>query len=108
MRGLNQLAMNLFQNHLYLSQYFMIPKSQNPVTSGLQKRSSALIAIKLLSMLAAIGFDHQLGFKAGKINDIGFNHHLTSELEFTQPACPQVSPQQPFGIGCLTSQLFGK
>lgn len=100
--------MNLFQNRLYLSQYFMIPKSQNAVTSGLQKRSSALIAIKLFSMLAAIGFDHQLGFKAGKINDIGFDHHLASELGSTQAACSQVSPQQLFGIGCLASQLFGK
>jgi hypothetical protein len=100
--------MNLFQNRLCLSQYLMIPKSQNPVTSGFQKRSPALIALKLFSMLSAIGFDHQPGFKAGKINDIGFNDHLASELESTQPACPQVSPQQSFGIGCFVSQLFGE
>jgi hypothetical protein len=59
----------------------MIPESQKPVTSSLQKLRSPSIAVQLFCMLAAIGFDHQLRFKARKIIYVGLNHHLASKLE---------------------------
>jgi hypothetical protein len=82
-RGYNQFVMNTLKNDLRPVQYFMIPKSQNPVAQGFQIGRPLSISVLLFLMLATIGLNHQLDVQARKINDVWLNHHLASEPETT-------------------------
>jgi hypothetical protein len=95
--------MNTLKNSLRPGQYFMIPKSQNPIAQGFQIGRPLAISILLFRMLATVGLNHQLGFEACEVNDVRLNHQLASELETTKPMRPQMMPQQAFCIRHLTS-----
>jgi hypothetical protein len=107
-RGFNQFVMNTLKNGLRPGQYFMIPKSQNPVAQGFQICRPLVFSVLLFPMLATIGLNHQLDFEARKINDVRLNHQLASESETTETTRPQVMPQQTFSIRHLTSEQPGQ
>ena len=92
MRGFNQFVMNSLKNGLRPVQYFIIPKSQNPVAQGFQIGRPLSISVLLFLMLTTISLNHQLGFDAGEINDVRLNHQLAPEPETTETTRPQVIP----------------
>jgi hypothetical protein len=85
--------MNALKNGLRPVQYFMIPKSQNPVAQGFQIGRPLSISVLLFLMLTTIGLNHQLGFEAREINDVRLNYQLAPKSETTETTRPQVMPQ---------------
>jgi hypothetical protein len=100
--------MNTLKNGLRLGQNLMIPESQNPVTQGFQIGRPLAISVLLHLMLATIGLNHQLGFKADKINNVRLDHQLAPEPETTATTRPKLMPQQAFCIRHLTSEQPGQ
>jgi len=82
-RGYNQFVINSLKNDLRPVQYFMIPKSKNPVAQAFQIGRPFAISLLLFLMLTTIGLNHQLDVQARKIKDVRLNHHLASEPETT-------------------------
>jgi hypothetical protein len=75
--GFNQITMYLLKYRIDISQYFVIPESHNLIIQRFEKQASLIVLFHLLQVLSAIDLDYQSRFQTQKIDNIGFNDHLT-------------------------------
>ena len=85
----------------------MIPEANNPIPQRFKSGTSFGVIAFLFGVLPAISFNNQLGFETNKIDDVGLNNDLTSELVTLQAASSKMPPQQLFGIGGVPAQCAG-
>jgi len=102
-RGHFQAAENLFQHRLDIIQDFVIPKPQDAVAQSFQMLGSGRVLFFLIGMLPAVGFYDELRLETGEVNDVRFDRQLASELEASQSAISQATPQQSFGVRCAAA-----
>jgi hypothetical protein len=73
-------------------QYLMIPETHDSVSNGFEPGGSSGILFGLFSVLPPIGFDNQSGLQTYKIDNVGFNHHLTPKFITSQSTVSQMFP----------------
>jgi hypothetical protein len=79
-------AQNLFQHAINISDYVVVPKSQDEITHGFQNRGSICITRALPLVLAAIKLKDEFGLPTKEIHDKAFNRDLSLELPTSKPA----------------------
>jgi len=75
-----QFEKNQCQDTFKIRHYFLVPESQHTITMFSQQASSALILLRLLSVLGAVGLDGKTCDGAREIRDKFADRELTSEL----------------------------
>jgi hypothetical protein len=79
------------QYTLKIGQYIGIPEAQNPVSLDVYESVAATVC-KVLGVLTAVHFDHELSFTADKIGDVWLDGFLADELEAAQSPVSQREP----------------
>ena len=105
-------SMKRFENGLediiHPSQHVAIPESQDAKPMGPEECISMLVTRSLIEVLAPIQLDNDCGFKADEIADIHAERMLPSEFEATQLSASQASPETPFSLRLIRTQLAGE
>ena len=101
-RDLN-LARDLLQNAVHISQDFVVPKADEPVTMGFDDAGSHFVAVSI-GMLTAIQFDSEAQTAACKINNGLADRKLAGELDPQKFAIPQIRPEFAFRISRIAAQ----
>jgi hypothetical protein len=97
-------AQYLFKNPIDVSQYVIVPKTQNKIATQLQIPGSARILLGLLDVLPTIKFDHKLRVRTAEVDDKSIERHLSPKLQATKPPIAQLEPQITLGIGLMPAQ----
>lgn len=74
-----QFSLDRLINAIDIRQHIVIPETQDP--ESLFAQPAIALRVRLASMLPAIDFQHQPGFKAGEIDDEFADGLLSPELE---------------------------
>jgi hypothetical protein len=87
-----------------VGQYVIVPETKNLKPGITQILVSALVVWLLHLVLATIEFDDQHGIERNKVNDVGVNAVLASELGIEDLFLPQVLPHEPFRVCRIAAQ----
>jgi len=71
---------NTFQDSINVCEYFMVPKSDDPITLILQERCPSLVGLYLYRVLPAVKFDDETSFWTTEIYNEGRNKVLTTKF----------------------------
>ncbi len=85
----------------------MIPDPQNTIGRLFQDQGPTRVVRRGVSVLAAVEFDDQLGFEAGKVREVAVDRRLAAELEAVEGAASEASPQDGFGPGLFLTETAG-
>jgi hypothetical protein len=78
----------------------VVPEAYDAEAPLAEIRRSAPVDLRVV--LAAVGLDDQLALEAGEIGNEGADAVLNPEFQ-AETATSQSRPQEPLGIGCVTS-----
>jgi hypothetical protein len=81
------------------------PEPEHAKAHFVQPFISPCIVCKLIAMMVAIHFDHQLRAQAGKVDEVGTNRKLPSKLASHELPAAQAVPEPPFDPGHLPPQM---
>ena len=82
---------------------FIVPEAQNAPALALQLGVTLLVFTRA-SMLAAIGFDHQMRFNASEVDNVWCDGELAPKSP-TQPVFAECFPQHLFSVCHVPAQL---
>jgi hypothetical protein len=99
-----QKFQNSCKHFVSTQQRVVIPKSQDTITSIVQKPAALSIRFAHRRMLPAVNLDDEPFLHTNKIHDIRRDRILSPELESTKFTGPQTSPEFPLGVGLIFPQ----
>lgn len=83
--------------------YFMVPKTQDGISSTIQPHGSCFVR-QVSSMMKPIDFDNQPFFPTQKIDDVGPEWDLSRKFISIQPPVSQIPPEPIFFLGFVPPQ----
>ena len=92
------------KHFVHICEHLIVPKPEDSVVPGFQKRSSLFIFRRKIGMLGAIQLNNKAFLDCAKVSEVGPDWMLTPEFCVLHPAAPQVSPQNSFCVGLLATQ----
>lgn len=98
-----QNGRNMFQDSINICEYFMVPKSDDPIALILQERCPSLVGLYLYGMLPAVKFDYEPSFWTTGIYNKGRNNVLAAKFSAVDLPAAQVSPQIWLGFCQITA-----
>jgi hypothetical protein len=96
---------NHFNAVVGLFQNLVVPETDNPESTSIQKSRARFIAFTLFGMLAAVDFNDQSGVDACEVDNEPANRVLPSKLEAVKRPPAQPVPKPLLGIGHLLAQF---
>ena len=93
MGGRAKRKYDTFGNSLAILEDLIVPKSHDLETLRFQPAASSCITFFANGVLAAINFEHQLGFETDEINDVGTNGSLAPKAPVFDPPITQQCPK---------------
>ena len=101
---LRQRIVDTVQHGVRLRQHIVVPIAQDAPTALLEIVHALVVISDGLDMLTSIEFDDNAAFRTRKISNEQSDRMLAAEFPPGQCAIPQVSPQQSFGIGLISTK----
>jgi hypothetical protein len=89
--------MNGHQHGFSLLKHLIVPIPQDDIALAAKPRVA--LPIRLASVLAAVGFEHELVFHADEIDDVRAKRHLAFELQAQETVGTEVVPQSLLCLG---------
>ena len=86
-----------FDNARHVSQYVIIPESQNAIVV-IGKPFIANFIARIFGMLSTVQLDYKASFATNKVDRVRSNRFLPNKLDSIQPSRPQSVPQRFFRI----------
>ncbi len=102
-RGINQEAMNSFQDSLKIFKNVIIPKTHNAKASSFEICSPLTILAGLIHMFTTIQLNNQVVLQRTKINDIGTDRLLPPEFYARNLSRTELKPEPLFSISLIMS-----
>ncbi len=75
-----QNSRNTFQDSINVCEYFMVPKSDDPITLILQERCPSPVGLYSYCVLPAVKFDDEISFWTTEIHNEGRNNVLAAKF----------------------------
>ena len=69
---------------------------------------AALVAFRVVGMLAAVEFDDQARIEAGEVGDVGADGSLAAEAVAVELASAEARPEMLFGVGGVFAEFAGE
>ena len=103
--NLIKVALNGVQDAFQVRVHLVVPEAHNAKTACFQNLSANRVVFtrRLFSVLGAVQFDNQPGFKTHEIHNVTSNGPLTAKLD-VQETISQGTPQQAFFRGLFLTQ----
>ena len=89
---------NRLDNTISINEYFIVPKTHNDKPGLLQNVGTSNVLQTLAIMLTSVKFDHDVPFKADKIENEISEGMLSAEFAIFQLSAFEVLPQFVLGI----------
>jgi len=90
------------------AQHVIVPETENAVSGLSQISRPPRVGCATNHVLRTVKFYDQSALKAHEIHDVASNRMLTSELETTELAGPQMSPDQSLGVSGTLPKSAGE
>ena len=92
------------KHFVHICKHLIVPKPEDSVVPGFQKRSSLFIFRRKIGMLGAIQLNNETSFDRTEVGEIRTNRMLPPEFCVPHSAAAQMSPQQSFSVGLFAAQ----